>query len=265
MRIPHSIVGVVTELRCTLFGDRRTWKRLLFGFTVALVALTPPRATASVVLSRVLVAIDGAFFDSFYPPTQAIGFPGLIDDGSFDYSTGLGVLTVSRLGVGAHRVSAYFDIDITDFLSGNPPSNDRGSVLGVAAAGQRWEIDSLSGDILSHIYGGRPLDNSISSFTPMDVTMALSWDFVLAPGEAAVIKFTTASLDSGVGLALVQRDDLIGFPTVYFNSDLEIRSAATSVPEPSTLLLVGLGVGAAEFRRRRAPGKAPHAGVVSPS
>jgi hypothetical protein len=178
-----------------------------------------------------------------------------LDDSLFDNITGLGELNITLTGVGNHQVSGFFDHEITE--SQNSYFNETGSAVGTVAVGQSWEVDKpgwLNGDIYSNFAAGS-LDNSIgmsiygnTSF-PDDVSMAMGWDFSLAMDEQAVISFSLSETEPGA--FYLAHADSGSNKTIYLSSNLTI-SQVNAVPEPSILLLFGIGfAGLAIGSRRR--------------
>jgi hypothetical protein len=197
-------------------------------------------------LHQVAFNIDGTGYSSI-PGLQAndlgSGTGAPFDFSAFDLATGLGTIQVRVAGVGGHAVVGFFDLDL-----GTLPGDDQADVLGAPAAGQGWEIDEPGGsfgNIYTNAFGGG-LDNSNNLVDPENVAMALSWKFVLAANEFAVLSFRVSPLDAG-GFSLNQFDaneDL----EVYLSSAL--RVGVTPVPEPSMTLLLAAALGSAIRRAR---------------
>lgn len=186
--------------------------------------------------------------------------PGSIDTSGFDFDSGLGSISITITGTGAHSMVSFFDHDID--AAQNTFFNEGGSTIGAAAAGQSWEIDEPGffppgtpyGDIFDN-FQANTLDNSIfdpSGLNEDDVSMAMGWDFLLADGETATIElFLSETLPTTGGLILNQFDFDSG-GNIYFSSMLSISGdPPIGVPEPATALLFGLGlIGLAASRRR---------------
>ena len=114
--------------------------------------------------------------------------------------------------------------------------------------GQSWEIDEpgyVYGDIYDNLLSGI-LDNT--NGVPVgfedDVSMAMAWDFILGVNQEAVIEFvlsssSTSSAPSGFYLAQTDPDSS---ETIYFSSTLEISQPGFVIPEPSTMILFGVGL-----------------------
>ncbi len=237
--------------------------------------------------------IDGDIFDVF-PDTYAAPAPGVLpaafDVSGFQFSNGpdtaggLGQIVVTidaaTFGAGDHSVGALFDHELDQDINGL--SNESGSAVGVAAAGQNWEIDrpdfnnttaspgGYFGDIQSNFYGlgadaGTLADNQVfvdaidgvalGSNGPVDVAMSMVWDFALAVGETAVITFDLTDV-APVGVFFLEHTDLRTDPgtgtSIFFTSALEIIGAPQPVPAPATALLMVAGLLALSRRRRPA-------------
>lgn len=196
---------------------------------------------------------------------------------------GLGTIRMTVDGTGVHAVGAYFDHELDE--SSNTFFNETGAAVGTVAAGQSWEINRPGGDsppldnngipvYVGDIYdnfffplnpNGLPeLDNlaffdafdtqTLADATggapegPVDVAMAMAWDFMLADGERAIIEFIVSEVQPNAGFYL-QQSDLDTDRSIYFYSTLSIQDVAT-VPAPTTLLLLGLGFAGIAARRR---------------
>ena len=224
------------------------------GFVVALLTLAAfgfgaPAASAGPILYEGKFNQDGA--------VDALGSaPANWNLAAFDLGTGLGTITASITGAGAHNILVFLDLEIDELI--NTFFNEFGSPGGPPpGAGFGWEIDEpgyVFGDIYSNFLAGA-LDNTnaVPPGSPDDVSFALGRAFTLAADETATLNFRT-SLVAPVGVPyLIHTDphpasDL----SVYFSSDLTIRGGGEPpIPEPGTLTLLGLGLAAAARRLRR--------------
>jgi hypothetical protein len=109
------------------------------------------------------------------------------------------------------------------------------------------------GNIYTNFLAGS-LDNSngVPSSSPDDVSMALGWAFNLTAGQTATIIFSLSETAPVSGFYLWQTDP-DSKVDIYFSSTLNKTGGNTSVPEPSTLMLMLSGLGfvgvAARFRK----------------
>lgn len=183
------------------------------------------------------------------PPVAHAG----LDASLFDDVTGLGSLTLdfSPGAAGNYFVGAFFDHEIDEAI--NTFFNEYGGVSGAPTAGQSWEIDEPGwdfGDIFDNVEAGT-LDNSnaVPPSAPDDVSLALGWNFNLLADERALITFTLTESAPASGFYLYQLDP-DSDAGIYLTSSNVIRGGQ-SVPEPSTLLLLGFGLAGALFGRRK--------------
>ena len=150
----------------------------------------------------------------------------------FDTSTGLGNLRLDFTGAGQHTGYAFFDHELSEAVNGF--SNELGTVAGVPAAGQSWEIDEPgfpSGDIYANFLAGT-LDNSIGTPNPDDVSMAMGGNFILGPGETGQVNLLlTTRQPSGFHLRQFDPDSN---EAIFLASSLSI--VPVGVPESSMTL-----------------------------
>ena len=180
-----------------------------------------------------------------------------VNDSLFTYADGLGQLSLTLSGAGAHNVELFMDHDILP--AANTFFNENGAAFGTRATGQSFELDEPGfgntagyiGDIFDNFYysgkygAGDELDNrafydgytGTTTTTPEDVSMALGWEFSLASGDTANILFSLSTAAPVSGFYLKQFDVNSG-DAVYFSSSLSI----TSVPGPASSLLLALGL-----------------------
>lgn len=230
----------------------------------ALMSGSAARADSADVV-RWIFNIDGTIYDSFTGAMDATPVEG-------DLIGGLGSLTWGTTEVGAHSFIGYFDCDLVVPADTFPYwENEFGWGVGTPVEGQAWEVDEpyLTGDIVDNVLSGQ-LDNSVrNAFSigddPFDVAVALGWEFELEAGEEALV--TLHLVESrpdnapGMGFYLVQTDPFGLSPgfSMYFYSTLEVIQAQTFalgggvVPEPATVVLIGLGIAgfavSSRFRR----------------
>lgn len=209
-----------------------------------LLGLTIPMASANTI---------GLFDYGFNVDGTVSTSPAGVNLGLFNTGTGLGTITATINGTGAHSFIAFFDHEIDETI--NTFYNEFGSANGAPIAGRSWEIDEpgfVFGDIYSNFTAGT-LDNSVGTTDPEDVSMAMGWNFNLAAGQTASIQFSLTTLEPTSSLFYLQQLDPESQASVYLSSDLTIRGGGDNqVPEPSTLVLVFSGIGlvvAKKFRK----------------
>lgn len=209
-------------------------------------------------LQESLVAIDA----NSYHNTFVI--PG-VNAAGFNTSTGLGTLTFTVSGTGAHKFDAFFDSSLNV-----PFFNEFGTTSGSAAVGQTWTIDDpLAGtifadtkahtlDSINWIPGST--DNfkgaCASVYDPGcassndDVSMAMGFNFVLAAGQQEIITLTLSHSSPGGGFFLHEIHPIDGCDSnganctnssqldLYFSGSAVTQGGGPPpVPEPSSLLL----------------------------
>ncbi len=169
--------------------------------------------------------------------------PSQADTSGFNFGTGLGTISVSIGGAGDHYVALFLDHEIVE--SENTFFNEFGGTGGTLASGQGWEIDE-PGWVFGNIYdnliaGSLDSDNAVPSSAPDDVSMALSWNFLLAENETATISFLVSTLSPSSGFYLSHTDPDSN-ATIYFSSTIDITGGPV-IPTPSSVaMLVGLGL-----------------------
>jgi hypothetical protein len=203
-------------------------------------------------------AVPSGLFDYGFNIDGSLTLPGdpipaAINLSGFDLVSGLGDITATITGAGAHSFDAFFDHEIDEAI--NTFFNEFGAVTGVAAAGQSWEIDEPGydfppGDIFDNFVAST-LDNSnaVPSGAENDVSMAMGWDFTLAADETALIELVLTDILPTGGFFLTHTDPDSQY-SVYLSSSLTIRGGVPT-PEPSILLLLGIGLTGLLLSRRR--------------
>jgi hypothetical protein len=205
------------------------------------------RAMASSIdLQEYAFSIDGVVSN---PPGRGDPIPSAVGLAAFNTTAGLGSVVGSIHGAGPHSVAFFVDHEIDQSI--NTFFNEVGSTRGAPPAGLSWEIDEPGfsfGDIYDHFTAGA-LDNAVGTTKPDDVSMALSWDFTLAPGESATIQFVLGLTPPTSGFYLEQQDP-DSVVSVFFSGSLRI--GPTGVPEngPTWAFLLTAATGLLQLRGR---------------
>lgn len=204
-------------------------------------ALSPPAAAAPA-LAEWGLNIDGTIYLKGDP------LPANVNASAFDFSTGLGVLTLQIPGPGF--AIFYVDIELDEEV--NTFFNEYGEKSGSAPGGVSWEIDEpgwVFGDIFTNLLNGA-LDNTngVPIDKPEDVSFAIGW--ALAGTDVATIHWRISDIAPKAGFYLKQVDPDSG-SAVYMYGD--VSTGPQEIPEPGTLPLVlaGLGLLAAGTRSLR--------------
>src|SRR3990172_2178938 len=212
-----------------------------------------PAYAVDVVLFEWIFNIDGTISDSLLGDPVPPG----VSDAGFNYSTGLGTLTVSVSGAGSHVVGLFLDHEIDETDPGGF-TNEYGEAVNVGSkpAGLSWEIDEpeyVFGDIYTNFTAGTLDDsNGVPSSSPDDVSMALLWNFLLAAGETATLTFTVTDVAPLSGFYLSQTDPDSPY-AIYMTGGLGITGGPVGVPEPTSLIILAAGLAglaAASLRSR---------------
>ncbi|MCP5417600.1 MAG: PEP-CTERM sorting domain-containing protein [Chromatiaceae bacterium] len=230
--------------------------QLCLALSLGLTAL-PTQATVD--LKEYGFNVDGTYTSNAAPPGVNLG--------AFDTGSGLGTITATITGIGAHFFGGFFDHELSQGI--NTPFNETGFAVGTAAAGQSWEIDEpgfgicpsnncppdpfdYQGDIFVNINDSDPtinyLDNLIfydwfanQTYTPPDdVSMAMGWLFDLLVDEIARITLVISTdVNDMIGSLYLEQRDVDTGEQLFLSGSLNISTVA--VPEPSMLLLLALG------------------------
>jgi PEP-CTERM motif len=227
------------------------------GAAITLFALSQSAGAVEVELYDWGFNIDGSTYCNIGPCDNAGGgtLPASVNASAFDFGTGFGSLVVTIDGAGSHSVDFFADIDIDAAI--NTYFNEIAVTGGALAAGESYEIDEpgyVFGDIWSNFLDDA-LDNSNGLLTPEDVSAAFGWDFVLDADEVATIQFLVSDVMPTSGFFIAQTDPDSDY-TLYLTSSLQIEGGGGGVPEPGTVVLIGIGLlGLAGVRRMAARGE----------
>ncbi|HEY9105967.1 MAG TPA: PKD domain-containing protein, partial [Roseateles sp.] len=230
---------------------RSLQRTILIGTAALAAALQVHAAPVNLTLAEYAFHIDGTVHD--YPAGSPPGAgPASVNLAGFDTGTGVGSIFIRLSGAGSHHVGLFVDHEIDESI--NTFFNEYGAAAGAPTAGQSWEIDEPGfrpvnpGDIFTN-FSTALLDgsNGVPSTAADDVAMAMAWDFLLNPGESALINFHLSETAPGSGFHLVQTDPDSQL-NVYLWSSLSIQQD-NELPEPATLTLVGLALLGAAVRR----------------
>ena len=220
---------------------KRTIAILVAGLMLCFGATTSMAAT---VLSELSIKVNGTGDD--YP----YGNPVWPTIAGFDTGTGIGTITRNYTGAGSYNIGAFFDHDILPGFG-----TDYGTAVGSAPAGVTWQIDDpWFGTIYANVAAGT-LDNTnyqpyVDEYSKYNVSMALAQSFTLDSTHKAKLVYTVSG-SSPNGFYLQQTNADTG-ESIYLSSTLDISAIPTGVPEPSTIVLLGLGVaGLVAYRKKR--------------
>lgn len=169
----------------------------------------------------------------------------------------LGSYTFHFNSAGSHFGGIYLDYELNE--PENTFFNEYGAVAGTAPIGLSWEVgmpeinpDSM--DIYDNFFANS-LTNAIFNGLmtgPEDVAIAMLWNFTLGAGERADLTFTASTSAPEDRFYLAHYDGADGADALYFYADLKVEPTGPEpVPEPSTLLLLGAGLGAAVLSRKK--------------
>lgn len=217
---------------------------------VLLAGMLSVPATAGPVMFEYALNLDG----TVYTPGDIL--PASVNSSAFDFSTGLGVLSVTLLP-GVHNAIFYADIEIDEPI--NTFFNEYGDTSGAAPAGLSWEIDEPGfnppyGDIYTNMLNGA-LDNTnaVTVNGVNDVSFAIGWDLTVPAGFRGQIIWRIAETPPQAGFYLQQTDPDSPY-SLYFSGDVAIRPEG-DIPEPGTWPLVLAGIGLLMARSRFPRGK----------
>jgi hypothetical protein len=212
-----------------------TTKLVLVLSLFAMSGLTPSAFADTMSLYNWGVNVDSALYDKANTPPLPSG-PGVyIEGGGFNFTEGLGTLTIVAAGPGTHYVDVYFDHDL------NPAqyANDQSAAVGTPASGESWEIGTgaeAGGTQLYTDFTNNDYDDTNNAPGPADVATGLEFAFTTTDADPfGVVTVNISEVAPSSGFYLEQFDTYSGTsPSEIYISGSEVNTA----PEPASWLLV---------------------------
>jgi hypothetical protein len=219
--------------------------------------LKPVLSLAAVLVAANAPALDVTLFEWAVNRDGVItGTGDPLPPGSvFDTTTGLGTIKLTYASAGVHYGIVFVDHELSE--ADNTFFNELGLAFGAPTAGLSWEIDEPGfspspGDIFDNFLANT-LDNAVGKGDPDDVSLALGFNLILAPDEAATLTFSvTETAPSGFYLRHFDPDS---DEEIFFSAVLDFHGTQPpGVPEggSSLALLLAAGGALAGLRARRA-------------
>jgi hypothetical protein len=197
--------------------------------------------------------------------TNTPSLPANVNGSGFDFT--LGTLSgpnnntfgsiVITLGPGNGQYAlAYMDYDLNFDAEGS--YTDVGSVSGTPHAGVSYELDDPGASNIFSDFATNALTDTNNLGTPgtpanpcCDVSWALGvGGLSVAPGQMATITFTVGTSPPAGGFYLQQSNEYDS-ETIYLSETTTVSPPPSSVPEPSTLAILGTAIFGLALGRRR--------------
>lgn len=232
--------------------------RILSLAVVAMVIMLSPltaSATPSWVLGDWSAIIDGTTYN---PP----GLPASVNSSGFDFTTGLGSLIFHFDTAGPHYAGVYLYPYYDSGLGFGDVSDAYVTVSGVALPpGLSYQagwpgVPDGSGFTVFDYFAANSLNgsNTVGAYVAppsacCSVAMAEIYSFTLDATHNGTVTFTvTDPPPSGFYL---QETDHDSTNSIYLTQSFAQTPKGPTVPEPGTLVLLAMGVGAVSFARRK--------------
>jgi hypothetical protein len=232
-------------------------KKLVVAIVMlAAFGLAAPSAQAStltwVELGFTSSANPGTVYDNPYfswPPPTA-------DLSGFNMTTGLGSISFTFSGAGTHYVAGFFDYQFLDVANNNGFFDETAAYFGSLAAGWSAQADDSFGSSIFADFQAfnatTPLSGSVVGAPPYDVAVALGYAFTLTASDPARQVIFTVGLTAPTSGWYIQHNDPLSGQSVYFSGSTQDLGQPV-VPEPGTLVLLGIGLVVAGRKLYRRP------------